>query len=122
MHNHNEDHHHEHPHTHEFDHGHNHTHDHEHEPAHDHDACQTHSHHHGGHDSLLGSKAEAAAFLQYTLHHNSHHAEELSDLAHSLEHLKLDKEAEEVRRCIDELARTDKRLQSLLDALQGQEV
>ena len=109
MHNHNEDHHHEHAHTHEQDHGHGHT--------HEQDAEHTHSHHHGGHEDLLGSKAEAAAFLKYTLEHNAHHNEELASLAHSLQHLGLNKSAQEVRGCMDDIERTNSRLASVMAQL-----
>ncbi len=116
MHNHNEDHHHPHAHSHEHDHSH--THDHGDGHTHSHDEG---SHHHGSHENLLASKTEAAAFLQYTLHHNAHHDEELSDLAHSLEHLQLGKEAEAVRQCIDELAHANRHLESVLKMLQDQQ-
>lgn len=104
---HNNDHHHAHDHHHEHGHDHGHTHD------------NDGAHHHGteGHENLLGSKEEAAAFLQYTLNHNAHHVEELSGLVHSLEHLALTKEAAEIRLCIEDITRANKRLEAVLAAL-----
>jgi hypothetical protein len=69
------------------------------------------------HDGLLKSKTEAAAFLSYTLSHNAHHEEEMSDLVHSLQHLGLDKEATEVGQCIEDIRRANKRLEAVLAAL-----
>lgn len=43
-----------------------------------------HDHSHG-HGDITAEKAEA--LLKYMLEHNEHHAEELHDLAHKLEHL-----------------------------------
>jgi hypothetical protein len=94
-------------------------HGHDHEHTHNHD----HGHDHGGtgghhtHDGLLGSKEEAAAFLRYTLNHNAHHDQELSGLAHSLRHLQLSGEAEEIEGCIAELKKVNTRLEAVLDAL-----
>ncbi len=101
---------------HNDDHHHAHNHSHEHGQAHDHDH-DGHGHHHDVHDNLLKSKVEAAAFLQYTLHHNAHHEEELESLAHSLEHLQLDKEALEIRQCIEDISKANRRLENVLKAL-----
>lgn len=109
-HEHSHSHNHEHTHadgsTHAHDHSHTHTHGHEHEAAHAH-----------SHDGLLKSKAEAAAFLQYTLNHNAHHEEELDSLVHSLQHLGLDKEADEIASCIGALASVNIRLEAVLNRL-----
>jgi hypothetical protein len=100
-------------------HGHDHEHTHDYEHTHDHDIGHDHretgGHH--SHDSLLGSKKEAAAFLRYTLNHNAHHEQELSGLAHSLRHLQLSEEAEEIEGCIAELNKVNVRLEAVLDAL-----
>ena len=61
---------HNHEHTHAD--GTTHTHSHDHTQSHDHD----HQHH---------SPEEALALLSYMVQHNRHHAEELHELAHSLE-------------------------------------
>lgn len=105
-------------HTHDHDHEHNDGHHH----AHEHADIHSHSdsggdHHHGGHDGLLNSREEAAAFLQYTLQHNAHHEEELSGLVHSLQHLKLESEAGEIRACIETLRSVNKRLDDVLISL-----
>jgi ABC-type Zn2+ transport system substrate-binding protein/surface adhesin len=67
------------PRTHHAD-GSSHTHDHTHAHEHDHEHEAAHAH---SHDGLLKNKAEAAAFLQYTLNHNAHHEEELDSLVHT---------------------------------------
>lgn len=95
-------------------HDHEHTHDHNHNHGHDHgEAGGDHSH-----DGLLGSKEEAAAFLRYTLSHNTHHDRELSGLAHSLRHLQFTGEAEEIEGCIAELKKVNARLKAVLAALE----
>lgn len=103
---------------------HHHGHDHEQGHAHTHDHTGT-AHHHGGddhdsaagHENLLASKEEAAAFLQYTLHHNAHHEEEMEGLVHSLEHLQLTKEAQEIRLAIEDIGRANARLEYVLKAM-----
>ncbi|MDR0905575.1 MAG: hypothetical protein LBN00_05300 [Oscillospiraceae bacterium] len=57
-----------------------------------------HEHSHGA----AGTKEEAIALLRFTLQHNRSHEEELHDLAHTLEHLGLDKAAEEVWYSLDD--------------------
>jgi hypothetical protein len=115
---HNHDHLHEHEHTHEHTHAdgsvhtHDHAHAHEHEHEHEHETSHAHNH-----DELLKSKAEAAAFLQYTLSHNAHHEEELNGLVHSLQHLGLDKEADEIASCIGVLTSVNIRLETVLKNL-----
>ena len=62
------------------DHEHQHTHadgtTHTHSHTHDHDHCHQHEHH---------SPEEALALLAYMVQHNRHHAEELHELAHSMD-------------------------------------
>lgn len=67
---------HEHEHTHADGVTHTHPHDHTHEHGHTHDHEHTHEHH---------SPEEALALLAYMVQHNRHHAEELHELAHSME-------------------------------------
>lgn len=55
-----------------------------------------HDHHHGGSDMNGMDKDKAIALLKYNLEHNVHHAHELHDLAHELEHLGLNEAAEQV--------------------------
>lgn len=101
-------------------HNHDHTHENSHDHPHKHEHQNIHSHGHecpGIHDGLMQSKAEAAAFLQYTLSHNAHHAEEMNSLACSLEHMNFVKEAEEIRMCIEDMKRADSRLKAVLNAL-----
>ena len=69
---------HEHTHADGVTHTHPHTHDHCHEHTHDHD--HGHEHTHAQH-----SPEEALALLAYMVQHNRHHAEELHELAHSVD-------------------------------------
>ena len=61
---------------------HNHEHTHADGTTHTHSHDHTHSH---GHDHQHHSPEEALALLSYMVQHNRHHAEELHELAHSLE-------------------------------------
>jgi hypothetical protein len=116
---------HEHTHTHDHEHTHAHTHEHTHDGSHDHDQAHDHGHEHvhghthgeDDHGDLLKSKKEAAAFLRYTLQHNAHHEEELDGLVHSLRHLALDKEADEIASCIGALKKVNDRLDAVLATL-----
>ena len=67
---------HEHQHTHADVVTHTHPPDHTQEHGHTHDHEHTHEHH---------SPEEALALLAYMVQHNRHHAEELHELAHSME-------------------------------------
>lgn len=67
-------------HTHPHDHTHDHDHDHDHGHTHDHEHTHDHTHSHEHH-----SPEEALALLAYMVQHNRHHAEELHELAHSME-------------------------------------
>lgn len=67
---------HTHAHTHEHGHEQEHTHEHTHPHTHDHEHPHSHDHH---------SPEEALALLAYMVQHNRHHAEELHELAHSMD-------------------------------------
>ncbi len=113
---------HVHAHVHEHDHAHTHEHTHADGSAHTHDHTHAHEHDHEheaahSHDGLLKNKAEAAAFLQYTLNHNAHHEEELNSLVHSLQHLALSREADEIASCIGALTSVNIRLETVLSRL-----
>ena len=71
---------HEHEHTHADGTTHTHTHTHDHEHCHEHAHCHDHDHDHAHH-----SPEEALALLAYMVQHNRHHAEELHELAHSMD-------------------------------------
>ena len=61
---------------------------HDHEHTHADGTTHTHSHDHThsqDHDHQHHSPEEALALLSYMVQHNRHHAEELHELAHSLE-------------------------------------
>ena len=48
-----------------------------------------HSHEHH-HESGAADRDKALALLTYMVDHNMHHAEELKEIAHSLEHLEME--------------------------------
>jgi hypothetical protein len=97
-----------------------HNHSHHHVDAHDHEQYG-HAHEHayldGCQESVARNRAEVIIFLQYMLHHNAHHEQELSGLAESLRRLNLEKEAEEVQLCIDGLGCAEKHLEAVLEML-----
>ncbi len=98
---------HTHPHTH--DHGHEqehaHTHDHGHEQEHAH--THTHDHH---------SPEEALALLAYMVQHNRHHAEELHELAHSMD----DEAAQLIHDAILDFDLGNEKLDEALKLLKGE--
>lgn len=67
----------------------NHNHSHEHSHEHTHEHSHEHDHNHG-HCCCEGSKVQSAdeniALLNYMIDHNKHHAEDLHELYHALEH------------------------------------
>lgn len=73
---------HEHTHADGTTHTHAHTHAHGHEQEHTHQHTHDHEHPHS-HDRH--SPEEALALLAYMVQHNRHHAEELHELAHSMD-------------------------------------
>jgi hypothetical protein len=77
-------------------------------------------HDHHEHSHAIQSKQETIACISYALHHNEHHEEELAALEHSLEHLHFDREAAEVRLCIDDFRRGSERLRKVLSALEAE--
>lgn len=102
---------HEHPHTHTHEHTHDgvtHTHEHVHEHSHEHshDGSHTHTHsheelhalgiehthEHGGDPAIK----ENLALLDFMLHHNMHHAEELEELAGKLREIGKPEAAERI--------------------------
>jgi hypothetical protein len=73
---------HTHAHTHEHSHDEaGHTHEHPHEHPHEHSDDHAHTHTHGGDG---GSEKETFALIRYMLSHNTHHAEELTQLSAQL--------------------------------------
>lgn len=73
---------HEHEHCHE---GGEHTHDHQHGHTHTHADGTTHTHEHTHtHAHNEADSGELKALLEYMVHHNTHHAEELANLLDSL--------------------------------------
>ena len=94
---------HTHPHTHDHDHCHEHSHDHE----HTHDHGHTHEHH---------SPEEALALLAYMVQHNRHHAEELHELALSME----DEPAQLIHDAILDFNLGNEKLDEALKLLKGE--
>ena len=85
-----------------------------------HSHCENgHTHGTGGeHENQHKTPKETAALLKYTLKHNAHHRDELRSLAHDLQHMQLNGEAEDILICVRELEETDKRLEAVMDKLQ----
>ena len=94
---------HEHTHTDGTTHTHPHTHDHGHEQEHSH----THDHH---------SPEEALALLAYMVQHNRHHAEELHELAHSMD----DEAAQLIHDAILDFDLGNEKLDEALKLLKGE--
>ena len=100
---------HEHTHTDGTTHTHPHTHDHGHEQehTHTHDHSHTHDHH---------SPTEARALLAYMVQHNRHHAEELHELAHSMD----DEAAQLIHDAILDFDLGNEKLDEALKLLRGE--
>ena len=96
---------HEHTHTDGTTHTHPHTHDHGHEQEHTH--THTHDHH---------SPEEALALLAYMVQHNRHHAEELHELAHSMD----DEAAQLIHDAILDFDLGNEKLDEALKLLKGE--
>ena len=101
---------HEHTHADGVTHTHPHTHDHCHEHTHDHD--HGHEHTHAQH-----SPEEALALLAYMVQHNRHHAEELHELAHSVE----GEAAQLLHEAVVDLTMGNEKLAEALRILKGEE-
>lgn len=73
----------------------------------------THTHTHP-HDHASGlsvdSAEEAIALLEYMLHHNQHHAEELHDLAHCFD----DTSADLIHAAVDDLKQSNYKIEAAL--------
>ena len=97
------------------DHEHQHTHadgtTHTHSHTHDHDHCHQHDHEHVHH-----SPEEALALLAYMVQHNRHHAEELHELAHSLD----DEPAQLIHDAILDFDLGNEKLDEALKLLKGE--
>lgn len=98
---------HEHTHTDGTTHTHTHDHGHEQEHTHTHDHSHTHDHH---------SPEEALALLAYMVQHNRHHAEELHELAHSMD----DEAAQLIHDAILDFDLGNEKLDEALKLLKGE--
>lgn len=94
-------------------HEHEHEHEHTHEHGHDHD----HPHTHGGFEN----PGQAEALLGYMLDHNRHHAEELHDVCHKLEHDGKTLAAEKLDGALKCFRQGNELLEAALAALKGRE-
>ena len=93
-------------------HSHGHSHDHGHTHDHDHD----HEHHHH-HDGECDSPEETVALLAYMVTHNRHHAEELHELAHSVD----GEAAQLLHEAVVDLTVGNEKLAEALRILKGEE-
>jgi hypothetical protein len=76
-------------------------------PGHTHDHAGEHSH----------TKEEALKLLQYTLQHNTAHADELHELGHLLEELGLDGAASEVWYSLDDAKCSNEHIERAIAAI-----
>lgn len=90
---------------HEQEHGHSHAHHHDHE----------HSHEHGGFESL----EQAQALMRYMLDHNRHHAEELHEVCHKLEHMEKEAAAGVLGEALEHFRTGNDLLEQALKALEA---
>ena len=101
------------------DHNHEHTHadgvTHTHSHTHDHDHCHEHGHDHE-HSHAQHSPEEALALLAYMVQHNRHHAEELHELAHSMD----DEPAQLIHDAILDFNLGNEKLDEALKLLKGE--
>lgn len=74
-------------------------------------------HHDHGAAHQEGEALEAEKLLEYMLHHNEHHAEELSQIAARLTALGKDKEAAAITLACEDFARGNQKLSAALAAL-----
>ena len=79
-----------------------------------------HEHHDHEHHHDIMSKAETLATLDYMLKHNRHHAEEMRELAHNLEHLELQEAADAVKESAGIYDRGSDKLEDALKLLKGE--
>ncbi len=90
--------------------------------GHDHHAggghLHDHAHMHSHENHMASTESEAVALLTYMISHNEHHAEELSELAHSLRHLDKDEAAEEMEAGVLAFQEGNERLRVALALLQ----
>lgn len=99
-------------HEHVHDHAHSHEHTHSHDHAHTHDHPHTHSHE-GGHGDL----AHNVALLSYMLDHNRHHAAELHDAAHGIEHAGNSEAAELIHEAVHYFEHANEKLEAAIKLL-----
>lgn len=87
------------------------SHTHEHDDNHTHTHSHTHSHEHSHSGGLVAeTAAEALALLEYMVHHNQHHAEELHELAHCFD----DTAADLIHAAVDDLQQSNYKLEAAL--------
>lgn len=117
---------HTHEHTHEHSHSgdsheHAHTHYHEHDGGHTHEE-EGHPHTHGDHDhshSHGEGVDKNVALLGYMLDHNTHHAEELSQMAKKLREAGLGQAADEIDGAVSEFQKGNEKLARALAIVKG---
>ena len=94
-----------------------HTHEHTHADGTTHTHCHTHDHDHEHcHEHQQHSPEEALALLAYMVQHNRHHAEELHELAHSMD----DEAAQLIHDAILDFNLGNEKLDEALKLLKGE--
>ena len=79
-----------------------------------------HDHHEHHHSHEIMSKEETLATLNYMLQHNRHHAEEMLEIAHNLEHLELADVAEKVRASAAVYSEGNDKLEAAVKLMKGE--
>ncbi len=79
-----------------------------------------HEHHGHEHHHDIMSKEETLATLDYMLKHNRHHADEMRELAHNLEHLDLQAAADAVKESAGIYDKGSDKLDAALKLLKGE--
>ena len=75
-----------------------------------------HGHHHG-HIEGFDSLEQAAALMQYMLEHNKHHAAELHEVSHRLEHMDKSEAAYLIDAAVEHFNSGNEMLESALENL-----
>ena len=99
--------------AHAHEHSHEHAHEHTHADGTTHTHCHTHDH---DHEHQQHSPEEALALLAYMVQHNRHHAEELHELAHSMD----DEAAQLIHDAILDFNLGNEKLDEALKLLKGE--
>lgn len=80
-----------------------------------------HHHHHHEHAHGLETGEQAKALLTYMLEHNKHHAEELHEMSHNLEHLNKSEASNLLDAAVDHFRAGNEMLEAALESLKKED-